>query len=273
MREGLTLRKFESAHPASIRGRCSAAIWPMARLSRFLIPGYPQHLIQRGNNRERILVDEDDYWFLWERLVEGAAKNGCAVHAYVLMPDHFHLVATPSTENGLSKLLQSLGRYYVQYFNRRYDRTGTLWEGRYRATLLDPDTYLLTCSRYVELNPVRKGLVKSPGDYGWSSFACNTGSQDDALVTPHPCYLALGDDPTGRAEAYRASFHTPLDRATLQGIRDSTNKAWVLGDAVFVDRIAAQLNRRPTPLARGGDRRSAAYQAKAGAQGAESPGD
>lgn len=247
----------------------------MARLSRFLVPGYPQHLIQRGNNRERILIDEDDYWFLWERLVEGAAKYGCAVHAYVLMPDHFHLVATSSTEMGLGKLLQSLGRYYVQYFNRRYDRTGTLWEGRYRATLLDPDAYLLTCCRYLELNPVRKGLVQTPGDYGWSSFAYNTGSQDDALVTPHPCYLALGEDPTARAEAYRSGFATPLAAETLQRIRDSTNKAWVLGDESFVDKLAGQINRRATPLTRGGDRRSAAYRAsrtQADTQDAESPG-
>lgn len=233
----------------------------MARLSRFLVAGYPQHLIQRGNNRERILVDEEDYWFLWERLAEGAVKFGCAVHAYVLMPDHFHLLATPSTENALGKLLQSLGRYYVQYFNRRYNRTGTLWEGRYRATLLDPDAYFLTCSRYLELNPVRKGLVKTPADYGWSSYVCNATGQEDALVTPHPAYEALGTDPGARAEAYRAGFATPLDGATLQTIRDSTNKAWVLGDGAFLDKIAGQLNRRATPLGRGGDRRSAAYRA------------
>jgi putative transposase len=204
-------------------------------------------------------VDEEDYWFLWERLVEGAAKHACAVHAYTLMPDHIHLVATPANEDGLGKLLQHLGRYYVQYFNRRYRRTGTLWEGRYRATLIDPDTYVLPCSRYVELNPVRKGLVSEPGDYGWSSFVCNTTGQEDALVTPHPAYQALGEDATERREAYRASFDTPLSPTTLQRIRESTNKAWVLGDEGFVAKVTSELNRRPTPLPRGGDRRSEAY--------------
>lgn len=238
----------------------------MARLPRFVLPGYPQHVIQRGNNRQRILFDEDDYWFLWERLNAAAEKFECQIHAYVLMPNHFHLLVTPTREDGIGKLMQYVGRYYVQYFNRRHDRTGTLWEGRYRATLLDPAAYLLPCSRYVELNPVRAGYVASPADYAWSSYAGNALGGDDKLITAHPAYNRLGRSRTARQAAYREGFEQPLDEALIKRIRDATNKAWVLGDERFCQTIEGQLNRRPEPRPRGGDRRSEAYR-RAAAQG------
>ena len=176
----------------------------MARLPRFVLPDYPQHVIQRGNNAQRILFDEADYWFLWERLGAGAAKFHCDIHAYVLMPTHLHLVVTPHAEDGIGKMMQYVGRYYVRYFNQRYDRTGTLWDGRYRATLLDPRRWLNTCARYVEQNPVRAGLVTEAGAYDWSSHGANCGGREDTLVCPHPAYLALGRSIRARQEAWRA---------------------------------------------------------------------
>ncbi len=231
----------------------------MARLPRFILPGYPQHVIQRGNNRQRILYDEEDYWFLWARLRDAAAKFGCDIHAYVLMPTHFHLVLTPWHESGIGKLMQYVGRYYVQHVNARYERTGTLWEGRYRATLLDPTTFLLPISRYVELNAVRAGLVAAPAAYDWSSYAANACGDEDDLVTPHAEYRKLGRTPKARVEGYRARFDAQLAPPLLERIRAATNKAWVLGDAEFCHSIETKLNRRPLPRPRGGDRRSATY--------------
>ncbi|HYN79588.1 MAG TPA: transposase [Lamprocystis sp. (in: g-proteobacteria)] len=236
----------------------------MARLPRFILPGVPQHVIQRGNSRQPILFQEEDYWFLWEKIGAAADKFDCKIHAYVLMPNHFHLLITPYTENGIGKLMQYVGRYYVQYFNSCYTRTGTLWEGRYRATLLDPANFLLPVSRYLETNAVRDGLVTAPGDYAWSSFAANTTGADDRLVTPHPAYENLGATDQARQSAYLQGFDKPLDAALLTRIRDATNKAWVLGDADFCGQVETQLNRRSLPRSRGGDRRSAAYRLATG---------
>jgi putative transposase len=236
----------------------------MARLPRFVLPGYPQHVIQRGNNHERILYEEEDYWFMWEKIGAAAEKFQCDLHAYVLMPNHFHLLLTPRSENGVGKLMQYVGRYYVQHFNARYERTGTLWEGRYRATLLDPTQFLLPVSHYVESNPVRAGLVKSVGDYGWSSYAANALGDDDPLVTPHAEYDRLGRSAKARRAAYAAQAEMPLDEALLTRIRDATNKAWVLGDQTFCESIQTKLNRRALPRQRGGDRRSAAYRRATG---------
>jgi putative transposase len=238
----------------------------MARLPRFVLPGYPQHVLQRGNNRQQILIDESDYWFLWERLLAAAEKFQCDVHAYVLMPNHFHLLVTPWQEDGIGKLMQYVGRYYVQYFNRRADRTGTLWEGRYRATLVDPRHYLLPCSRYLELNPVRTGLVERPADYEWSSYGCNAEGAEDNLVTPHAEYRRLGRSLKARQSAYRSGFDEPLDEDLLARIRNATNKAWVLGDGTFCKGLEGKLNRRANPRPRGGDRRSAAYRRAAAAR-------
>lgn len=231
----------------------------MARLPRFVLPGYPQHVIQRGNNRQTILIDAEDYWFLWEKILAAAQRFQCDVHSYVLMPNHFHLLLTPRQEDGIGKLMQYVGRYYVQYFNARYDRTGTLWEGRYRATLLDPTEYLLPCARYIETNPVRAGLVGAPQDYEWSSYLANAEGREDELTTPHSEYTRLGRSHKARRAAYRKGFEQPMDEGLVARIRSATNKAWVLGDAEFCRAIEGQLNRRPLPRPRGGDRRSAAY--------------
>lgn len=238
----------------------------MARLPRFVLPELPQHVIQRGNNRQRILYDEEDYWFIWEKLMSAAEKFDCSVHAYVLMPTHFHLLLTPHCDKGIGQFMQYLGRYYVQYFNHRHGRTGALWEGRYRATLIDPTHYLLPVSHYVEDNPRRAGLVDQSADYGWSSYAANAKCEDDPLVTPHPSYQRLGRSRKARCERYAQEAVSGLDEALIRRIRDATNKAWVLGERDFCERIESQLNRRALPRPRGGDRRSAAYRSRLLAQ-------
>jgi putative transposase len=157
----------------------------MARLPRFVLPGQPQHVIVRGNNRTEIFCAEADYRFYLEKLQSACDKHCCEVHAYVLMTNHVYLLITPHEGQSLSKALQMLGRYSVQYFNDCYQRTGTLWEGRYKATLIDTEAYLLTCMRYIELNPVRAGMVSHPSQYLWSSYRQNALGQPDDLVTPH----------------------------------------------------------------------------------------
>lgn len=223
----------------------------MARLPRYFVPGLPLHVIQRGNNREPIFAGEDDYRFYLECLKTAAESQGLAIHAYVLMTNHVHLLATPEAESSLSKALQSVGRRYVQYFNYTYDRTGTLWEGRYKATLIDSERYLLTCMRYIELNPVRAGMVKHPGDYPWSSYPATAQGKEEALITPHSLYRRLGRSDAERQAAYRQLFRAQLGKADIDAIREATNKAWVLGNDRFRAKIEGLSGRRSAPLPRG----------------------
>lgn len=227
----------------------------MARLPRFSVPGQPQHVIVRGNNRSEIFRAEADYRFYLEKLQVAREKHGIEIHAYVLMTNHVHLLLTSRTEQGVGKAMQMLGRYYVQYYNYTYQRTGTLWEGRYKAALVDSETYLLTCMRYIELNPVRAGMVGHPSEHPWSSYRCNALGQTDELVSPHPEYQRLGADEE-RLAAYRQLFKHHLTEDGLAEIRETTNKAWVLGSDQFKRRIQQQLDRRVEPSARGGDRKS-----------------
>ena len=228
----------------------------MARLPRFILPGQPQHVILRGNNRSEIFCAEADYGFYLEKLKQACDKHGCAVHAYVLMPNHVHLLITPQGEDSLSKTMQTVGRYYVQYFNYCYRRSGTLFEGRYKATLVDSESYLLTCMRYIELNPVRANMVADPADYPWSSYHHNALEQDNELLVPHTEYQNLGGDTEQRQIAYRSLFASHVPEQAIADIRDATNKAWALGNDHFKQRIQEQLNRRVEPKARGGDRKS-----------------
>ncbi|OIP99449.1 MAG: transposase [Zetaproteobacteria bacterium CG2_30_46_52] len=232
----------------------------MSRQPRFVLPGQPQHVIQRGNNRDIIFVSDDDYQFYLEKLDAACARFNCELHAYVLMTNHVHLLITPQTEDGISKLMQSVGRYYVQYFNYRYKRTGTLWEGRYKATLLDSETYLLICSRYIELNPVRAGMVADPADYPWSSYGCNALGIANTLIKSHELYLALGLSADKRCEVYKDLFPSHIDSGELDEIRESTNKSWALGSSKFKERIEKLTARQAQPKGRGGDRKSKKYQ-------------
>ncbi len=233
----------------------------MARLPRFVTPGQPQHVIVRGNNRDAIFCAEADYQFYLDRLKLACDKHSCDLHAYVLMTNHIHLLITPHTENGLAKTLQMMGRYYVQYFNFTYQRTGTLFEGRYKATVIDSEHYLLSCYRYIELNPVRAGMVKHPSEYPWSSYSVNAQGAEDArlLLVPHGEYVLLGADATKRQAAYRALFKTRISEKTLEDIRESTNKSWALGSDKFKLQIEKHTGRMTAPRARGGDRKSKEY--------------
>jgi len=228
----------------------------MARQQRFRLPGEPQHVIQRGNNRGITFVDAQDYRFYLETLAEASRRFGCAIHAYVCMTNHVHLLMTPATEDGISKTMQSLGRRYVQYFNYRHRRTGTLWEGRYKAALVDTESYLMACYRYIELNPVRAGMVAHPADYVWSSYRCNGLGRPDDLVTEHALYRDLAAEPQKRRTRYRALFDEHIPETLLTEIREASNKSWALGNNRFRERIETLLQRQAAPRPRGGDRKS-----------------
>lgn len=231
----------------------------MARLPRLYFPGCPQHVIQRGNNREACFYDEADYKAYLSFLKEAAIKYQVAIHAFVLMTNHVHLLVTPGDEQGISRLMQAQGRKYVQYFNFTYGRTGTLWEGRYKSTLVDSDSYLLTVYRYIELNPVRADMVSHASEYPWSSYQSNALGKPIQLLTPHTLYLQLGKTEAERQSAYRSLFRGRMLERELTAIREATNKAWVLGDDRFKAKIEAKTGRRSVPLGRGGDRKSAEY--------------
>lgn len=216
----------------------------MPRKPRFDLPGVPQHVIQRGNNREPCFYAEGDYSRYQEDLLKAAGKFSCAIHAYVLMTNHVHLLVSSTAAYGISQMMQSLGRRYVRYINREYRRTGTLWEGRFKAALIDTEAYLLTCMRYIELNPVRAAMVEHPGEYWWSSYAANAHGSSDRLVTPHPLYLALGRSPASRQEAYRELFRHSIDNDQLHAIREALNHDLVLGRSRFKDNIEAMTDRR-----------------------------
>ncbi len=231
----------------------------MARLPRYVIPGQPQHIIQRGNNRQVIFRSEGDYQFFRDSLVEAAGRFGLAIHAYVWMTNHIHLLATPTYEDSISKTFQSAGRKYVQYFNFTYKRSGTLWEGRYRATVVDTENYLLKLMRYIDMNPVRAGIVAHPREYAWSSHRRYAYGDMDANLNwliPHDEYLKLDRQDTARREAYRALFRSAIDARDLAAIRDSTHKGWALGDERFCAEMEAMGQRRAAPAPRGRPRKS-----------------
>lgn len=231
----------------------------MARLPRLTLPGYPHHVIQRGNNRQAIFADQADYEFLLALLEEQASKCGVAIHAYVLMSNHFHLLATPETEQGLPQLMQAIGRRYVRYFNRRQGRSGTLWEGRYRSTLIQAERYLLACMVYIDLNPVRAGLVLDPGQYRWSSYLHYAGTRNDRLVSPHPLYWQLGNTPFSREAAYAELVRSGIGASEQQALTDSALSGWALGAPDYVADLQKRTERR---LSKGRPGRPPAVQSK-----------
>lgn len=218
----------------------------MPRRPRVVLPNTPLHLIQRGNNRQICFVADEDYRFYLDWLREYAGKTGCRLHAYVLMTNHVHLLVSADRGESLGKLMKALGQRYVQYFNRTYRRSGTLWEGRYRSCPIQAEDYLLACQRYIELNPVRAGMVGHPAEYRWSSYRANAQGEADALVTPHEMYLRLGDSDASRQAAYRELFRHALDPGLVDEIRRATNGNFALGSPRFAEEIAAALGRRVT---------------------------
>lgn len=219
----------------------------MPRRARLAIPGIPWHIIQRGNNRSACFYTEADYRCYLDTLGEQATKHGCAVHAYVLMTNHVHLLLTPEREDSAALTMKHLGQCYVQYINRTYRRSGTLWEGRFKSCLAQSDEYVLRCYRYIELNPVRAQMVRNPRGYRWSSYGANGEGSADPLLTPHAEYLDLGTSSDTRCSAYRALIEVQMDDAHVQAIRHATNGNYVLGDRRFQQEIAQKLKRRVTP--------------------------
>jgi len=205
------------------------------------------HLIQRGVNRAACFRGESDFLVYLSHLRELAKKHACAVHAYCLMTNHVHLLLTPSEAHSCTALMRDLGRRYVPYFNRRHERTGTLWEGRFRSCLVESARYLLACYRYIELNPVRAGMVDQPNSYAWSSYATNSGRRRDPLVSPHAEFEALGDQAERRHAAYRGLFAEEIDEALLQTIRDATNGGYPLASDPFKSAVLAPLGWRLRP--------------------------
>jgi putative transposase len=201
----------------------------MPRPSRIVLPSVPLHIIQRGNNRIPCFASRNDYLVYLETLRECAFDCGCAVHAYVLMTNHVHMLLSPSDNDGVSTMMQRLGRRYVLYFNRRYRRTGTLWEGRFRSSLVQDERYLMICHRYIELNPVRACMVTSPSDYPWSSYRANAFGQQDSLLTPHSLYSRLGSDSLTRQAAYQCLFNESLSDETVDQVRQAGNGNRPLG--------------------------------------------
>jgi putative transposase len=231
----------------------------MARLPRLNMADVPQHVIQRGNNRKACFFDDQDYKVYLAKLKEYSQKLEVSVHSFVLMTNHVHLLLTPTEGNGVSRLMQSLGRYYVRYINKKYERTGTLWEGRYKSTLIDTEKYLLTVSQYIELNPVRADMVEQPAEYPWSSFRRNALGTPIELITPHEIYERLAKTDKTRQKRYLALFEKELSDYTLEEIRNSVNRSWVLGSQKFKNQVELETGRRVDPSQRGGDRKSESY--------------
>ena len=219
----------------------------MPRRARLTLPNIPLHLIQRGNNRQACFFADEDYRVYLDWLAEFAGKTGCRVHAYVLMTNHVHLLLTPARAEAPAALMKALGQRYVQYVNRVYRRSGTLWEGRFRSCLAQEDTYLLACQRYIELNPVRADMVSHPAEYRWSSYRANAQGEADKLVRSHPLYDALGTDAESRQAAYRELFRHQIEPGLVDEIRRATNGNFALGNDRFGVQIAAALGMRAVP--------------------------
>ncbi|MGB6054890.1 MAG: transposase [Burkholderiaceae bacterium] len=223
----------------------------MARLPRLVVPGQPHHVIQRGNDRQLIFREPADYEVFLDWLGQAARQFKVAIHAYVLMPNHLHLLASPADQAGLGRMMQWVGRHYVPYFNHKYDRIGTLWQGRYKATVIDSERYFLVCSRYIELNPVRAGMLADPAQYRWSSCRHHIGGTPDPLVIDHALYWALGNTPFAREQAYRDLIGEAPTVDDIAALREATHKGWALGSARFTTALERQTERRVRPAKRG----------------------
>ena len=219
----------------------------MARQPRLTLAAYPHHLIQRGNNRQPIVRDDADRQRLLGLLAEQAQRFKVAIHAYVLMDNHFHLLATPQTDEGLPQMMQAVGRSYVRYFNDRHGRSGTLWEGRYRSTLIEIERYLLACMVYIDLNPVRAGMVAEPAQYAWSSHRHCIGQTVDKMVTPHALLWSLGNTPFAREAAYRELVQAGVPGQQQEALTRSVLTGWALGSQAFLHSLQEATERRIAP--------------------------
>jgi putative transposase len=210
-----------------------------------MLAGVPAHVIQRGNNRVPCFVNDEDRYFYLFHLARSLGRCGCELHAYCLMTNHVHLLLTPKAIESCAALMKHIGQLHSQYFNKRYGRTGSLWEGRFRSCLVQSQGYVLACYRYIELNPVRASMVIHPRDYPWSSYRNNAlGEATARLVTPHSEYLRLGSNAGDRQEVYAGLFGSIADNERLEKIRAATNGGYALGDELFKRTITRALGRR-----------------------------
>ena len=232
----------------------------MARLPRLVVPNQLHHVIAQGHNDQPVVHDEADYRAFLNWLREAAQQSRVVIHAYVLLPSRLQLLATPSDDLGLSRMMQSLGRLYVPYFNARYGRTGSLWEGRFRATVLDPVAYFVPCARLIEYQPVSAGLAPDIAAYPWSSYAHHIGHRKESWLTDHPAYWALGNTPFEREAAYQQISESPASSAMSEKILVATRKGWALGSEEFCRRLAKLTARRLAPVSRGRPRKVIADQ-------------
>ncbi len=216
----------------------------MPRKARMFQANIPCHIISRGNNRNVCFYTHEDYLFYLECLNDACIKYSASVHAYVLMTNHVHLLITPFTKNSIPQVMQSIGRRYVQYINKTYQRTGTLWEGRYKASLINADQYLLACYKYIELNPVRASMVEHPAEYPWSSYAVNSGMRARRQLTMHDVYKRLGADHNARCQAYKELFSTNLSSELIDKIRQASTFSMPLGNNKFKQQIEQALKRK-----------------------------
>lgn len=235
----------------------------MARRLRYILPGVAVHLIQRGVNRVACFRADTDYLVYLSQLRQLCAKHGCAIHAYCLMTNHVHLLLTPNTAEACTSVMHDLGRRYVPYFNRRHDRTGTLWEGRFRSCIVESASYVLACYRYIELNPVRAEMVDHPAGYPWSSYAANSGARSDPSLSPHAEFEALASSSGRRHTAYRGLFDVEMDERLLEAIRDAANAGYPLASEEFKTAVIAPLG-WPTGPGKPGPRPGARPEAHSG---------
>jgi putative transposase len=223
----------------------------MARLPRLVLANYPHHIIQSGNNSQQIFRDDEDYQRFLGWLKESAKEFKVAIHAYVLMPDHLHLLATPSNVEGLAQMMQRVGRYYVPWYNAKYSRSGGLFQGRFKTSLIDPERYFMVCSRYIESNAVRSQLVSDPLDYPWSSYPHHAGVRPDPVITDHALVWALGNTPFQREAAYIELSRAPLSQAEREVVDAAVLKGWPLGSDKFKTELQQRAKRQVLPAKRG----------------------
>jgi len=228
----------------------------MARHPRLVIPGYAHHVLQRGVAGQSLFCDDEDHAAFIAWLREASRRFGVAIHAYALMPQAVQLLATPGEAEGLGRMMQWIGRHYVPYFNRKHGRTGTLWSGRYKATVLDANQYLLPISIFVERMPAAQGLVEDPAQYRWSSCAHHANGVPDTVVSNHPLYWSLGNTPFDREGAYRDLLDKALTNDMVELMLAATEKAWAIGPKAFVDKLEKQMRRPVAPRPRGRPARS-----------------
>ena len=210
----------------------------MPRRLRLVLPGVPLHVVQRGVNRQACFLDGQDKQRYLDYLRSCLALAPCYLHAYVVMSNHVHLLLSTQSTDSLSSMMKMLNQRYVQYFNWRYGRTGSLWEGRYKSCLVQGERYLLICQRYIELNPVRAGIVALPGQYCWSSYRSNAQGMHDDLLSPHSLYLMLGRDASERTKTYQSLFNEELTACCIGELRDAADAEFAVGDQAFLRRVA-----------------------------------